>query len=206
MSTRLKKGDGVGFVQIPNDILYDETLSLKAKGLYSYMLSKPDNWNFTSRSMASQLKEARRSILSAINELKDFGLLEYKRLRGGSGRYTIYTSVPKRHHGTKTTPSQNDTEPKRNRINNTYPISNTDCNNNPWDFRKKMVKSGHVGRLEKVYVEQVLENVYLDSEGKLYTDTRSTKQILKSTAYEIWKQLEEINEINKNANSERAMS
>jgi hypothetical protein len=34
------------YTQVPNDIINDKRLSLKAKGLYLFLVSKPDNWDF----------------------------------------------------------------------------------------------------------------------------------------------------------------
>lgn len=208
MNTRLKKGDMVPFVQVSNEILYNRELSLKSKGLYAFMLSKPDNWHFTTRSMATQLKESRRAVMSAINELKEFGLLEYKYLPSGGGEYIIYASVTKRDHGNETHRIRNASDTKRDRISNNNIPSNKEIISNTLvrDFRKAIISTGHVGRLETVYVEQVLEDVYLDDRGHLYTPTRSTKQLVSSTIGEIWNQLYDINESKKRAIPERAIA
>ena len=47
-----------GFTVMPNYHLNDKTISLKAKGLLSQMLSLPDSWNFTLRGLASINKES----------------------------------------------------------------------------------------------------------------------------------------------------
>jgi len=118
---RLKKGDGVPYAQIANEILRHSQLSLKAKGLYAYMYSMADDWNFTASSMAAQLLEGKRSILSALDELKQFGLLEYKKLKSGRGVYTIFSSIklkdkPKCENRTMAENSQSaKTAPCRNR-------------------------------------------------------------------------------------------
>ena len=72
----LKKSFRIDFTQVPNVIINDSKVSLKAKGLYLYMISKPDNWQFSLKGMQTQLKESRNSILSTINELIKLGYLE----------------------------------------------------------------------------------------------------------------------------------
>lgn len=74
--SRLSKGFKVDFTQVPNQIINDKNVSLKAKGLYLFMLSKPDNWDFSLNGMASQLKESKPAILRIIDELLSFGYLE----------------------------------------------------------------------------------------------------------------------------------
>lgn len=53
------------------------------------MLSKPRGWNFTIKSMASQLKEGKESIGSALNELKKAGYVSYQKLSNGTGTYRL---------------------------------------------------------------------------------------------------------------------
>ena len=90
---RLKK-DKVPFTMVANAILTSKDISLKAKGLYSFMYSKPDGWNFTIRSMSKQLKEGVDSISSALNELKSEGVIEYEKHTNGSGTYHIASDIP----------------------------------------------------------------------------------------------------------------
>jgi len=90
MNNKLTK-QAVGFVQISNDFLNDTNISLKAKGLFSYMYSKPNNWNFTLKGMGSQLKESHNAITTAIKELKAFGYVDYKKNKDGSGEYLLYS-------------------------------------------------------------------------------------------------------------------
>lgn len=56
------------FVQINKEMLEEQQLSLKAKGLISFCLTKPDDWQFHIEQLASVLKEGERSIRSALNE------------------------------------------------------------------------------------------------------------------------------------------
>lgn len=64
------------FGQTPNSLLNNKNISLKAKGLYGYIQSKPNNWNFSVRNIASQLKEGESSINAGLRELEKIGYLE----------------------------------------------------------------------------------------------------------------------------------
>ncbi len=81
------------YTKIPNELLNDPTLSWKAKGLYCHMASKPDNYNFTVRSLAAQFPDGVRSILNAINELKKRGWVNYNKSVDGTGKYSLITSL-----------------------------------------------------------------------------------------------------------------
>ena len=112
----------------PRKLLEDKNISLKAKALYAFMECKIDGWNFTASSMASQLKESRKTILTAMEELKASGWMIYHKKIGGSGVYELignYVLSPKSENDTmvlqsqspKTTRCRNDTVSKRDCIN-----------------------------------------------------------------------------------------
>ncbi|WP_457635824.1 helix-turn-helix domain-containing protein [Persephonella sp.] len=88
MKQKLKKED-IGFTQIKNDVLVS-SLSLQAKGLYCYLYSKPDNWNFSAERIAVECNTSRNTILKYLKELEDNGYLERKKLKTGRVDYFIY--------------------------------------------------------------------------------------------------------------------
>lgn len=58
----------------------DKSLSLKAKGLLSQMLSLPDGWDYTVAGLCAINKESKPAITSALNELKQAGYLVITKL------------------------------------------------------------------------------------------------------------------------------
>ena len=72
----LKKSFKINFTQVPNTIINDNGVSLQAKGLYLFMISKPDNWQFGLSGLESQLKETRKTILKVMDELISLGYME----------------------------------------------------------------------------------------------------------------------------------
>jgi len=88
MKQKLVK-DSIPFTQISNALLNDAQLSFKAKGLYCFMYSKPNDWNFTASSIAKQMKDGRDSVLGAMSELKEFGWIQHTKNADGSGDYLI---------------------------------------------------------------------------------------------------------------------
>ena len=71
---------------IPNDALEDARLSLRARGLLAYFLSKPNDWNFNSAQVARMTREGRDAVRAAQRELAECGYLENRRERGSDGR------------------------------------------------------------------------------------------------------------------------
>lgn len=83
------------YTVMSNHHLRDQSLSLKAKGLLSMMLSLPEEWNYTTRGLASICKQGTDSIGSALKELERTGYIVRNRLRDSKGKildveYVIY--------------------------------------------------------------------------------------------------------------------
>lgn len=69
----------------PHALLYDPNISLKAKGLYTYMQAKPDGWDFSADRIALENKEAKRAIAAGLRELEQNGyLIRRKRSENGT--------------------------------------------------------------------------------------------------------------------------
>ena len=68
---------------ISNSVLKNKNLSLKAKGLYAYMWSLPDNWDYSVAGLVTLLKEGKDAINEALKELEREGYLVRTILRKG---------------------------------------------------------------------------------------------------------------------------
>ena len=82
-----------GYTVMSNHHLRNHTLSLKAKGLLSQMLSLPENWDYTLQGLAQINKESIDAIREAVRELERAGYIKRSRERDERGclRGTIYT-------------------------------------------------------------------------------------------------------------------
>ena len=69
-----------------NHHLRDQTLTLKAKGLLSMILSLPDTWNYSVRGLAAISREGVDGIISALKELEAHGYLSRRQLRQPNGK------------------------------------------------------------------------------------------------------------------------
>lgn len=68
---------------ISNSVLKNKNLSLKAKGLYAYMWSLPDDWDYSVAGLVTLLKEGKDAINEALKELEREGYLVRTILRKG---------------------------------------------------------------------------------------------------------------------------
>lgn len=132
----------INFTQVSNIVLNDKRLSLKAKGLYAYLFSKPDNWVFLVDVILSDIKEGRDAFYSALKELIKNGYIIKYRERKENGKLggVIYefvdptvdlsaTEKPTTENPTLENPDSNNTNLNNNYINNIY-INNNQLGKN----------------------------------------------------------------------------
>lgn len=67
---------GSNFTLVPNHILDNKELSFRAKGLYAYLRSKPENWEFRVQNIIKASREGRDAVQAAIKELEDIGYIQ----------------------------------------------------------------------------------------------------------------------------------
>ena len=82
------------YTVMSNHHLRNTNLSLKAKGLLSLMLSLPENWDYTTKSLAHICKDGVDSICAGVRELEEQGYVIRERVRNPNGQlgaieYTI---------------------------------------------------------------------------------------------------------------------
>ena len=68
------------FTIMSNHHLQNKNLSLKAKGLLSYMLSLPNDWDYSLAGLVANSKESKTSIRNTLNELKENHYLSITKL------------------------------------------------------------------------------------------------------------------------------
>ena len=84
---KIKINKGGNYTVISNHVLQNNNLSLKAKGLYAFMWSLPDTWDYSVSGLTTVLKEGRDAINEALKELEREGYLVRSILRKG-GKFT----------------------------------------------------------------------------------------------------------------------
>ncbi len=80
------------FTIMSNYHLQNKTLSLKAKGLLSFMLSLPDDWKFSISGLCAVCKESNKAIKNTLDELNEHGYLIVNKIRDTKGQY-VYDYV-----------------------------------------------------------------------------------------------------------------
>ena len=67
----------------------DDRLSLKAKGIWAYMKSKPATWDFSAKRIAVDNKDETKSVQRGMRELESCGYLSKRKLSNGRVQYKL---------------------------------------------------------------------------------------------------------------------
>ena len=147
------------FTVMSNHHLKNKDLSLRSKGLLSFMLSLPEDWDYSLKGLATLNKEGIDAIRSAINELEAFGYIERSRVRNekgqlGENEYIIHElpispepkqteptlenptldnpvqADPEQGKSTQLNTNKSNTEISNTDLLNTYPINSTEPEEN----------------------------------------------------------------------------
>lgn len=115
-----------GFTQVDNTVLRNVNLSFEARGFLVYLLSFPDDWNFTVRGLVKQTGVSKSTILRLMNELKAAGYIKLEKHKDKDGRFTssswhIYegtfeSHIPQKRNTAKTEHGENGTRSARNTV------------------------------------------------------------------------------------------
>ncbi|MGY0225984.1 helix-turn-helix domain-containing protein [Limosilactobacillus fermentum] len=142
---KVKKVRTRGFTQVDNRVISDKRMSLKALGLFTYMWSKPDDWEFYVSVISNDFKDGRDSIRSAINELINLGYVKRTRKHKENGQLAAYDYILFDEPKTEK-PSQEVTYDGKTYVGKTYvgksATTNTYCTNtnltNDWLIDNKL--------------------------------------------------------------------
>lgn len=88
-----------GFTTVDNTVLTDTNLSWKAKGLFVYLWSQADGWDFYETEVVKHSTDGARSMRSGLHELEENGYLTRKRERVGNrlkGSIWLLSEIPKK--------------------------------------------------------------------------------------------------------------
>jgi hypothetical protein len=76
------------FTQISNIIVNDNKMSMQAIGLFCYIWSKPDDWQYYKSEMMKRFNCGKDALATAINSLQDNNYLFIQTSRGEDGKFT----------------------------------------------------------------------------------------------------------------------
>ncbi len=128
------------YTVMSNYHLRDRDLSYKAKGLLSFMLSLPEDWDYSLAGLCSISKESRDRIRSILKELQEHHYVEIEKVRGDKGyfeyNYLIY-EIP---HFIDLENEQNNPDMENPHLDNPNVETATQINTNIINIKKQIDK------------------------------------------------------------------
>lgn len=152
------------FVMIDRRIFENDGLSLKAKGLLGYLLSRPDNWTICMADLVNRTKDGKDSVNSALDELIESGYVVKTEQQRESGKFSTCEYVVYEQPVLKTRDGETDAEkPQRKNRNGKTVTNNNDLNNKEYNEKEKAQPQNSdgfiVGDISQQPVQEVTEKM-----------------------------------------------
>lgn len=143
------------FTIIPNDIIRNKSLSDRARFIFCYMASMPDDWKFYQGAMAKELGYTKDTLRKYIDELFETGYLnrEQRRETGKFDSYDYTLNFTPSGKNTDTVKNRHDKKPTREKstlINKDFKEKKTITN---IDFKESSKNSNEFLPDEKILIE-----------------------------------------------------
>lgn len=87
MADCIRSGRRESFTVLYNSMITDRRLSLKAKGLFAVMMSRPDDWEFSVSGLAVFVGVGKDTIRSTLEELEEVGYLIRSQAHDAGGKF-----------------------------------------------------------------------------------------------------------------------
>ena len=137
------------FVMIDRRIFENDGLSLKAKGLLGYLLSRPDNWTICMADLVNRTKDGKASVRSAMEELENCGYVTKVQLRDGNlfngYEYTVHELPLKPVNSTVDRKMENHNSVNQKKENQKSDTNNNDFNNKEYNESVAPAQNSEIG-------------------------------------------------------------
>jgi len=155
------------FGTAPHELLYSGDISLKAKGLYTYMQAKPDGWEFSADRIANECKEGKDAIQAALAELVDNGWLIRQKWHNEDGLWTW------EHTLVSIMAQNNDSSPERG-----FPSTDNPALDNPAIYKERDTKKENCFSAKNDFYEDETIEAVDDNGDPIKPRTKATKDPL----------------------------
>lgn len=174
------------FTVMSNYHLRDRNLSLKAKGLLSFMLSLPDDWDYSLRGLVAICKESKDAIRSTLDESKLHNYLIIESTRDKNGKfeynYHIYEKPFKICFKTPNTPNTDNPYVDEPNMDN-KPQINTNIQNINKNIDKDL-SSFFIGEEHNVLTLELIDRGYIDEKDiQIYYYDKLFEDLLNNNSY-----------------------
>lgn len=83
----IRREKNTNYSVISNECFKDISISARAKGIYAYVMTLPDDWKISKKELYKHFSEGEKALDTAFNELKDKGYVEVKTEKKANGHF-----------------------------------------------------------------------------------------------------------------------
>lgn len=148
------------FWVIPNQLLNNKDVSWKAKGLYWYLQSKPDNWDFAVNRICIDWKDWEKWVRSWIQELEKIWYLQRNKFKDAKWKwdieYILYdTPIAENRQWTQPQPIAENRHAENRHAENRQ-------TNKERNSKKEISKKENIYREKSFFENNELNNMFID--------------------------------------------
>lgn len=171
----------LNFTSLPRELIFDKSLSDRARFIYCFMACKPNDWDFYLEPMANELGYSVDTLRKYITELVKSGWLEKGEQEREKGVFKATSYTLKSTKKTDTEKNRHGEIPTQHNIDIKHNIEEIKDNNNT-SVKNDFVTDEFVDRMYKLYPTKCPKrNQYL---GKSAKDKVRIKKLLKQYSME----------------------
>lgn len=147
------------FTIIQNNILKNQDLNLRARGLLCTLLSLPDKWEFSIYGLTKIFPDKESAIKKALSDIEAAGYLKRERKRGERGRYcgwvwSIFdTPQPKEEEAKQ----EDSTDKQKNRLSVNPTVGKTDSRKNEQSDNNNSIYNNNTNKESNTKYNQELK-------------------------------------------------
>ena len=167
------------YTVMSNHHLRDKNLSYKAKGLLSFMLSLPEDWDYSINGLVSISKEGVKAIRNILQELQKYGYLVIEKKQNEIGQfeyeYLIYEQPDTQKGDVDLGDVEKDTQINTNEINTNNKIDKDD---------KTKISSFFVAEEHNILTWELLNRGYInENDIQIFYYDDLFKELLQDNSY-----------------------
>lgn len=202
-----RKDHSLNYTIVDNTVLQNVNLSFEARGFLAYLLSLPDDWNFTVRGLVKMTGCNKSVILRLMNELKAAGYIQLVTNKDKSGKFTasswiIYEEafenhIPQKRNTEFTEHGENGTRSSRNTEFTEYGFTEHGENGTEQSTINNKVLSKQITKENKKEKEIKKKESLLDEVEKMFLEfwTAYPKKVDKKGSFRAFKNIPKLKEV-----------
>ena len=156
------------YTVINNTVLKDERLSWKAKGVFCYLLSLPEDWVIYQSELLKHSTDGRESLRNAINELEEYGYLIIDKKRDEKGHFTaIYKIIENPNEKTESGKTESENPTRENRHGKTESENPILLNTNKQNTNKQNTNENEKSKRFTIPTLEEIQNYCNERQNKI---------------------------------------